>query len=139
MDPKERERKIEHWFGMWLRKEEPAIEELFTPDCLYTESWGPEYDGVESVRHWFEEWNTRGRVISWEIKRIVHVDDRSYVEWFFEDCMNDGRVEVFEGISVIEWRDGCIARLKEFGCKVPHYDPYSSGGSSPSSKEKNWF
>ena len=86
------------------------MEELFTPDCVYTESWGPEYCGVESVRHWFEEWNTRARVITWEIKRIDHADDRSYVEWLFEDCLNDGRVEKFEGISVIEWQGARIAR-----------------------------
>ena len=134
-----RDKAIERWFGMWLRGAGQGLEELFTPDCVYTESWGPEYCGVESVRHWFEEWNTRARVITWEIKRIDHADDRSYVEWLFEDCLNDGRVEKFEGISVIEWQGARIARLKEFGCRIPHYDPYSSGQCPPFPGEKDWF
>ena len=120
MNPALRNETIERWFGMWLRGEGQGLEELFTPDCVYIESWGPEYDGVEAIRHWFDEWNTRARVISWDIKRIDHVGDRSYVEWFFEDRMSDGRAEVFEGVSIIEWQGTRIARLKEFGCKILH-------------------
>ena len=58
----EREQKIRLWLDMWLRREDLGILELFAPDAVYLESWGPEYHGAAAIRHWFQEWNTRGRV-----------------------------------------------------------------------------
>ena len=139
MDTKDRECRIRRWFDMWLRREKPAIGAIFTPDCIYTESWGPEYRGSQAVGHWFREWNTRGRVIAWEIRRFTHTDDRSIVEWYFEDRMNDGRTERFDGVSVIEWRGERSAALKEYGCRIPHYDPYAEEAPETSETEKSWF
>lgn len=151
MEAHDREEKIWRWFGLWLRKEKDVTEtqekpkvadiigELFTPDCIYTESWGPEYHGSRAVEHWFREWNTRGRVVAWEIRRFTHAGERSFVEWFFEDRMDNGRTERFDGVSVIEWRDGRIASLKEYGCRIPHYDPYTGEAPEVSEDEKSWF
>ena len=61
----EREQKIRLWLDMWLRREDLGILELFAPDAVYLESWGPEYHGAAAIRHWFQEWNTRGRVEVW--------------------------------------------------------------------------
>ena len=38
-----REEIIRKWFSMWLSKEDGGILELFSPNAVYTESWGPEY------------------------------------------------------------------------------------------------
>ena len=54
----EREQKIRRWLDMWLRREDLGILELFAPDAVYLESWGPEYHGAAAIRHWFQEWNT---------------------------------------------------------------------------------
>ena len=62
----EREQKIRLWLDMWLRREDLGILELFAPDAVYLESWGPEYHGAAAIRHWFQEWNTRGRVEVWD-------------------------------------------------------------------------
>ena len=51
----EREQKIRTWFDMWLGKSDEGAETLFDPDVAYVESWGPEYHGLEKVRHWFRE------------------------------------------------------------------------------------
>lgn len=37
-----RETQIRRWFSMWLDKADTGIEELFSPDAVYIESWGPE-------------------------------------------------------------------------------------------------
>lgn len=134
-----RDSRIKAWFGMWLRGEADGIDRLFTPDCIYTESWGPQYKGVEAVAHWFREWNTRGKVVMWEIFRTSHVGNRSYVEWLFEDHMHDGRRERFEGISAIEWRGDRIASLTEYGCRIPHHDPYAPGTVKQEPEERTWF
>lgn len=61
----QREQQIRKWFDMWLTRTDTGIVDLFAPDALYIESWGPEYRGAEKIRHWFEEWNTRGTVLRW--------------------------------------------------------------------------
>ena len=122
-----REQAVRRWFGMWLSGEDAGMETLFSPGCVYIESWGPEYHGIPALKHWFAEWNTRGRVLVWNIIGFLHSGTRTAVEWHFENVMEDGSTENFDGMSLIEWDpDGKICRLTEFGCKLPHYDPYSA-------------
>ena len=123
-----REKIIRLWFDMWLQKKDLGILEIFSTDTLYIESWGPQYRGVEKVRHWFNEWNTRGTVLQWDIKQYFHKDNQTIVEWYFKNKMVDGRVEAFDGISLIKWTtDDKICFLQEFGCNEHRYDPYADG------------
>ena len=124
----EREIKIRRWFGMWLDGKCNGIEELFCIDAVYTESWGPKYEGLPRIRHWFEEWNTRGKVCTWDIKQFFHKGDQTVVEWYFANVLNDGREERFDGMSLTKWRGEKIAVLKEFGCNTDNYDSYGQGG-----------
>ena len=59
----EREKIIQRWFDMWLEQQDFGIDEIFTEDVLYTESWSPQYCNRKTVKHWFQEWNTRGKVV----------------------------------------------------------------------------
>ncbi|MCI8665032.1 MAG: nuclear transport factor 2 family protein, partial [Hungatella sp.] len=72
-----REKIIRLWFDMWLQKKDLGIEDIFSADALYIESWGPQYHGVAKVKHWFEEWNTRGNVLQWDIKQYFHKEDQT--------------------------------------------------------------
>ena len=123
---RDRENKIRAWFSMWLSGQDNGIEALFTPGAVYIESWGPEYHGAAAVKHWFAEWNTRGRVLRWDIKQFFHSEKQTVVEWFFENSV-DGRRECFDGVSIILWDGERIARLQEFGCNLDRYDPYAEG------------
>ena len=115
----EREQKIRTWFEMWLGRSDEGAEELFDRDAVYIESWGPEYHGLEKIRNWFQEWNTRGVVVRW---------DQTVVEWVFENRMEDGTVEAFEGMTLLRWtEEGKICFLQEFGCNQDRYDPYEKG------------
>ena len=79
------------------------------------------------MRHWFNEWNSRGKVICWEIKQFFHSEHQTVVEWYFKNKMNDGRIDEFDGISLIEWtKENKIKKLKEFGCNINHYNPYEN-------------
>ena len=123
-----REETIRLWFRMWLEKEDLGIERIFDPRAVYVESWGPEYRGRAKIQLWFEEWNTRGRVLRWDIEQFFHTDSQTVVEWYFKNTMNSGTVEAFEGMSLIRWdQEGRICALKEFGCNENHYDPYQNG------------
>ena len=137
----ERERIIRSWFDMWLVQRDTGIDDIFTENVIYTESWGPKYNNRKAVKHWFEEWNTRGKVVVWEIKQFFHKGDQTAVEWYFKNEMNEGRTEEFDGISLVEWTtDNKIKSLKEFGCNRHNYNPYEHGEQPVFTDEEiNWF
>lgn len=45
----QREAAICQWFDMWLTKRDTGIRDLFAPDAVYIESWGPEYHGADKI------------------------------------------------------------------------------------------
>ena len=138
---KTRETIIRRWFDMWLQKKDLGIAEMFSDNATYIESWGPEYHGSAKIKLWFDEWNTRGTVLQWDIKQFFHKANQTMVEWYFKNQMNDGKVEAFDGISLVEWtNDDKILFLKEFGCNINNYDPYQNG-SAPQFKGETspWF
>ncbi len=108
-----REAIIEQWFHMWIQKRDLGIQEIFAEEAVYIESWGPEYHGAEKIKLWFDEWNTRGTVLTWKVKQFFHKNNQTIVEWYFKNKMNDGIIEAFEGISLIQWtEDNRICFLK---------------------------
>lgn len=132
---------IKLWFEMWLQKKDLGIADIFSDDVVYTESWGPEYKGVQKIRMWLEEWNTRGTVLTWEIKQFFYKDNQTIVEWYFKNTVNEGKIEEFDGMSLIVWNEqNKIISLKEFGCNINNYDPYQNG-SAPQFQEETamWF
>lgn len=114
---------------------------IFSDDAVYIESWGPEYHGLGKIKLWFDEWNCRGTVLQWDIKQFIHKGNQTIVEWYFCNRMNNGKVEAFDGITLTRWNDeGKIVFLQEFGCNVNRYDPYQNG-SEPHfrAEEAMWF
>ena len=141
MEAEQRESMIRRWFEMWLLGRDLGIARLFSPDARYIESWGPAYQGVERIQHWFVEWNTRGKVAEWTILQFFHKPEETAVEWRFRAEMNDGTVQAFEGVSLVRWDgEGRICFLQEFGCNTNTYDPYEKGPVSQFRSEKAlWF
>ena len=138
---KQRESKIRQWFYMWLDRQDTGIEELFAPDAVYIESWGPEYYGSGKIKLWFDEWNSRGTVERWDIRQYFHKGDQTVVEWVFRCTMTDGTVQSFDGLSLIRWnKAGQICFLQEFGCNENRYDPYAQGNTPVFREEQAlWF
>lgn len=138
---KQRESKIRQWFFMWLCKQDTGIEELFAPDAVYIESWGPEYYGSGKIKLWFDEWNSRGTVERWDIRQYFHKEDQTVVEWAFRCTMTDGTIQSFNGLSLIRWNEaGQICFLQEFGCNENRYDPYAQGDTPVLREEQAlWF
>lgn len=138
---KQRESKIRQWFSMWLDRQDTGIEELFAPDAVYIESWGPEYYGSGKIKLWFDEWNSRGTVERWNIRQYFHKGDQTVVEWAFRCVTADGTVQSFDGLSLIRWNEaGQICFLQEFGCNENRYDPYAQGDTPVFRKEQAlWF
>ena len=136
-----REQIIRLWFSMWLEKKDLGMDDIFAENVSYTESWGPCYRNRETVKHWFQEWNMRGSVIAWDIKQFFHKGNQTAVEWYFKNVMENGDIEEFDGISLIEWSaEDQIQSLKEFGCNLHNYDPYQKSDMPQFREEKiHWF
>ena len=137
----EKESIIRLWFDMWLQQEAKGIDNIFAEDVVYIESWGPKYESRAAVKHWFDEWNIRGKVVIWDIKQYFHKGNQTIVEWHFRNEMNSGVIEQFDGMTLIEWtQDSKIRFLKEFGCNINNYNPYRNGDIPQFREEKaNWF
>ena len=90
---KEREEIIRLWFAMWVQQKDMGIHKIFTEDVVYIESWGPKYTNCTTVKHWFQEWNARGRVLIWEIKQYFHKDNQTIAEWYFKNEMKNGSID----------------------------------------------
>ena len=124
---RKREASIRKWFNMWLNKNDLGISELFADDAVYTESWGPRYPGIKKIKHWFQEWNTRGTVLVWDIKCFFHSENATAVLWYFKNTMDNGEVEEFNGVTIVDWdEDNKMKELCEFGCNIRNYDPYEN-------------
>ncbi|AVK50510.1 SnoaL-like polyketide cyclase [Clostridium sp. MF28] len=121
-----REQIIKKYFKSWLDNNCSVLKDIFDSNVSYSECYGPEYHGIDTVTTWFKEWNKRGKVLVWDIKQFIHQGNISVVEWYFK-CRYDGEIEEFDGVSLIEFNgDNYIVSLKEFQSKIPHYYPYSN-------------
>lgn len=122
----DREDAVRALFNSWIANDPSVLAKVFAEDAVYIESWGPEYHGLSKIQYWFEEWQTRGRVLRWDIAGFLHDGSQTAVEWLFECQMNGESPAAFEGITLIRWNlDGKIAFLKEFKCDIDRYDPYA--------------
>lgn len=74
---------IRKYFQCWLDKDIDAVKEIFSDDIIYSECYGPVYKGIGQIIRWFEDWNQKGTVLQWDIKRVVVSGNTAVVEWFF--------------------------------------------------------
>jgi ketosteroid isomerase-like protein len=122
--PVEEELLIRRYFDAWLHQDASDLEELFDPNIVYVECYGPEYHGIGQIKRWFSDWNRHGEVTKWEIKRFLTQGKQAAAEWRFE-CIYDGVVSSFDGVSLIVFnRRGAIREIREFQSKSEHVFPY---------------
>lgn len=82
------------------------------------------YKGIGQIIKWFEDWNRKGTVLQWDIKRVFVSGNTAIMEWYFK-CGYEGNVDDFDGVTIAEFdADMKIFELKEFQSKAEHYCPY---------------
>ena len=92
---------IRKYFRCWLDKDVAAVKEIFSDDIIYSECYGPVYKGNGQIIRWFEDWNRKGTVLQWEIKRVIVTGNTVVVEWYFK-CDYEGNVDGFDGVTIAE-------------------------------------
>jgi hypothetical protein len=122
----ERETLINNYFQCWITGNSRILGTTFDLNAVYSECYGPVYYGLAMIEKWFDDWQTRGSVLAWDIKQFIHQGNFTAVNWYFK-CEYDGGTDEFDGVSLIEFnQDNHIVDLKEFQSKIPHYCPYDA-------------
>lgn len=115
---------IKKYFQAWINKDIQSVKQIFSENALYSECYGPEYHGLLQILKWFEDWNNRGQVLEWTIKRTFEQNQTLIAEWYFK-CDYDGVVDGFDGVTIADFDDDMkIYKLCEFQSKAEHYYPY---------------
>ena len=115
---------LQKYFLAWIDGDIETVGALFSDDIVYTECYGPEYRGIDQILRWFGDWNRKGRVLEWTIKRTFEQGDTIIAEWYFE-CEYEGNTDGFDGVTIADFDgSGKIVRLCEFQSKAEHYFPY---------------
>lgn len=129
---KKHERIIEDYFSSWRAGDQTFMREHFDENVKYVECHGPVYLCREQTLKWFADWNAKGKVLEWEIKRFIHEMNATVVEWYFR-CLYDEQIGSFDGVSIVEFsQDDLIISVQEFESRSEHYFPY--GEECPTSK-----
>lgn len=120
---------IKAYFKAWSDNDITVLANTFSSDIIYSECYGPEYHGLDQLMQWFGDRNKRGRVLAWDINRIMECGDTAIVQWHFK-CSYDGNTTEFDGVTIAEFNDdNMICRLSEYQSKSEHYYPYDAAES----------
>lgn len=120
---------IAEYFSMWVRRDFSRFDELFSPDCVYEECYGPVYEGLEELHHWIEDMLVRQTVTSWEIHAVERGQDARtlFVSWTFSATEDESYT--FDGISRIHFDGrGRIDHVKEYKADHAQYRPFKLEG-----------
>lgn len=115
---------IEKYFNAWIDNNIDIVNQTFSDEVVYSECNGPVYEGKEQIKKWFYEWNLKGKVQKWDIKRISVCDNNAFVEWYFK-CVYENVVYDFDGVTVVDFdSNNKIIKLSEYQSDTKHIYPY---------------
>ncbi|MFI3284868.1 MAG: hypothetical protein R3Y57_07280 [Erysipelotrichaceae bacterium] len=124
MTNKIKEDAIHQYFNMWIIRDFSNLEYIFDENTYYSECYGPEYFSLSEIHLWINDMLKKQIVLEWTIKRIIHTESVSVVEWFFKEKQGEV-IHGFDGVSLIEFTNcNKISIIKEFESKADHIAPY---------------
>lgn len=110
---------IHEWFESWKNPLWVKFDKVFDSQIYYSESHGPEYQGIIEIEKWFQAWHLKFKLIHWNIIKVIHIGAVSFVEWDFS-CEYKGKIDCFLGISKITWStENKILSLYEYASTLP--------------------
>ena len=116
---------IRLYFDCWLSQNPEYLPQIFSKDIVYTECYGPQYQGIEQILHWFRDWNKIGKVLEWNLLETWDYDDTLIVKWFFRYKYQNNS-DCFDGISLIHFDElNKICSIEEFKSVHIHVFPYN--------------
>lgn len=127
---------INEWINSWFDINYEKFENLFEKDIYYNEASGEEYHGIELVEKWVKDWHTRFKMEQYELKKITHFEDCSFVEFCNESSYEIPKrdnglpykkraINKSNGILMIKWSsNNKITSIKEYTSSLIKYNPF---------------
>ena len=105
------ERAIGEYFSMWVRRDFSRFDELFSPECVYEECYGPVYVGTDELHHWIDHMLSHQTVTAWDIRSIEpdQNGEALFVSWTLSAA--EDKDYTFDGISRIHYGNYINAEL----------------------------
>ena len=85
MNNSEKELIIINYFNMWIERDFATIDTIFSKTIYYSECYGPEYFSLSEIYLWIDDMLKRQRVLEWNIKKFIHSNNVTIVEWFLSN------------------------------------------------------
>jgi len=119
-----REKTIQTYFDMWIIRDFDRLDQIFSPDCKYQESYGPCYLSLVEIEEWIQDQLAVQKVLKWDIKEMwPSLDNDFIVTWNF--TAEEKNVTNFDGVSIVHFnRSGLIDNVREYQSKSEHEYPY---------------
>lgn len=115
---------LKRYFQSWIDADIRPLKDLFSENVVYSECYGPEYQGLDQVLKWFEDWNKHGKVHEWTVKRVIQKERTLVAEWFFR-YEHDRDSGCFNGVSIVDFDEqNRICSIREYESQSDHYFPY---------------
>lgn len=73
---------IRKYFRTWINEDVEVVKQTFSENAVYSECYGPEYHGLSQIVKWFKDWNKRGQVLEWTIKRVLEQGQTLVVQYY---------------------------------------------------------
>ncbi|MNJ34779.1 SnoaL-like domain protein [compost metagenome] len=120
------EQMIRTYFKSWVDKDFQAFLSTLHHEAVVRECTGAEIQGRAEHERWFLEWNSgHNKVEYWDIKKIGFDQKQSIacVEWQFA-CIYDEQQYIWDGVSIVYFRDSLIFEINEYEMKRDKFYPY---------------
>jgi len=92
-----------------------AIASLFTDDAeLSTPTDTAPHRGTSGARTFWENYRRTFAEIDSEFRHVIETDDTAVLEWTSHGRTSNGREIRYDGVSVLEFRDGAIRRFRNY-------------------------
>ena len=113
---------IQRYVEGWRKADRDKILDTLAPDCVIVESHGPTYRGRAAIGQWIDTWfEAGGTVDRWEITSLAIAEDAAAFEWSFA-CTWLEKAYDFEGASIVRFKEGKIAGIREYCTTAPLYE-----------------
>ncbi|MEG0345854.1 MAG: nuclear transport factor 2 family protein [Erysipelotrichaceae bacterium] len=116
---------LNKYLKMWVEQDFSDLETLFDESIVYTECNGKQYQGLDQLKRWINDWNRNGIVISWDITNAVSGYKKICVEWKFKYKYED-EIDCFNGSTVALFEYGKIVELREYKSIIQRTYPYGN-------------
>lgn len=114
---------IKQYFQMWETSDFAKLDELFTPDCLYAESDGAVYHGLDQIKQWIADKGVTPFPAVWTTHNWFFDGHVAVVTWTF--ATGASSQDKVDGVSIIAFnRHGQIRRVREFQAIHDRNQPY---------------